>query len=174
MLWLAPAGLRGAIKLEAYRQSRQQPSFSLLPFVFWDFGSLYLKALRRPRCCLPRQLQPSPPRRLRHWWCDISWACSRWTHTEFSGCGASETRRNQTSTSGSLCENRGDPQVWIPGKVRGPRLEHQLPARGRKTDKYWRATDPRTSTIESCVLASEWPRGSHSSSPVGGMSGRTP
>ena len=38
---------------------------------------------------------------------------------------------------------------------------------------HWRATDPRTGNIESCVLASGWPRASHSSSPVGGMSGHT-
>ena len=48
MLWLAPAGLLGGIKLEAYRQSRQPQTFSLLPSVFWDIGSLCLKGLRRP------------------------------------------------------------------------------------------------------------------------------
>ena len=34
--WLAPAGLRGSIKLEAYHQSRQP-----FPLMLWDFGSLY-------------------------------------------------------------------------------------------------------------------------------------
>ena len=42
MLWLAPAGLRGGLKLEAYHQSRQPQSFSLCgPRCFWDFGSWF-------------------------------------------------------------------------------------------------------------------------------------
>ena len=42
MLWLAPAGLRGGLKLEAYHQSRQPAILlSLWPSVFWDFGSLF-------------------------------------------------------------------------------------------------------------------------------------
>ena len=45
MLWLAPAGLRGGLKLEAYHQSRQPHTLSLSPSMFWDFGSLY-----RRRC----------------------------------------------------------------------------------------------------------------------------
>ena len=36
MLWLAPAGLRGGLKLEAYHQSRQPHSLSLSPSLFWD------------------------------------------------------------------------------------------------------------------------------------------
>ena len=45
MLWLAPAGLRGGLKLEAYHQSRQPHTLSLSPSMLWDFGSLY-----RRRC----------------------------------------------------------------------------------------------------------------------------
>ena len=63
MLWLAPAGLRGGAKLEAHHRSRQPQSFSLLPSVFWDFGSLYRKALRRPWCRLLRQRQTQQVRR---------------------------------------------------------------------------------------------------------------
>ena len=47
MLWLAPTGLWGGLKLEAYHQSRQPQSFFLCEFwVFWDFGSLF-RTLRR-------------------------------------------------------------------------------------------------------------------------------
>ena len=72
MLLLAPAGLRGGLKLEAYHQSRQPQSFFLCGPVFWDFGSLFrtfrghfLRAvaaavssstsLRRPRLCVATQ-----------------------------------------------------------------------------------------------------------------------
>ena len=61
MLWLAPAGLRGGLKLEAYHQSRQPQIFlSLWPSLFWDFGSLF-RTLRRhflTRCRGSRLLRP--------------------------------------------------------------------------------------------------------------------
>ena len=40
VLWLAPVGLRGGKKLEAYHQSRHN-LLSLWPSAFWDFGSFY-------------------------------------------------------------------------------------------------------------------------------------
>ena len=65
MLWLAPAGLRGGIKLEAYHQSRQPLPFSLsaAPGLL-GFGSLF-RMLRRPSGQLLRQRQCSPHQTLR-------------------------------------------------------------------------------------------------------------
>ena len=73
MLWLAPAGLRGGLKLEAYHQSRQPQFFFLCgPRCFWDLGSWFRTfrgqfsravaaavssstSPRRPRLCVAAQ-----------------------------------------------------------------------------------------------------------------------
>ena len=68
---LAPAGLRGGVKLEAYHQTHQPQSFSLLPSVFWDFGSLYLKALRRHSRQLLRPRHSALVKTLRRLWCRL-------------------------------------------------------------------------------------------------------
>ena len=53
MLWLAPAGLRGGLKLEAYHQSRQPHSLSVALNVLFALP----KALRRHSSQLLRQRQ---------------------------------------------------------------------------------------------------------------------
>ena len=49
----------------------------------------------------------------------------------------------------------------------------EIPTNTGLVGSYWQATDPRTGKIESCVLASVWPRASHSRSHVGGVSGHS-
>ena len=80
MLWLAPAGLRGGIKLEAYHQSRQPLPFS--PCGPWCSGT----SVRSTRDVLLRQPYLRPRRRP---WLRVAAQASRTSH---SGCSCSSRR----------------------------------------------------------------------------------
>ena len=102
------------------KPASQPQSFSLFPLMFWDFGSLYLEALRRHSGQLLRQRHSTPVKTLRRQ-C-VSAVAAQTTGPPFFF--SRRTRHYDSQYTYVLVvtrvhRSRGDAAFHVPGQVRG-------------------------------------------------------